>query len=87
MQGASAAPDVVEEKYLRLKEKEEYFCCLGLRERHNALFDVDGLLKSRKFAMMFAPECRPKSMKKQDGGQRWPMISNSRSSARRPMAS
>jgi hypothetical protein len=26
-----AAHDVVEEKRLRLKEKEEYFCCLGLR--------------------------------------------------------
>jgi hypothetical protein len=67
------AHDVVEEKRLGLKEKEEYFCCLGLRERHNSLSGVDGSLKSRKFAMISAPERRPKSMKKQDGGERWPM--------------
>ena len=53
MQGRTATtPDVVGENRLRLKEKEEYFCCLGLRERHNTVFDVDGLLKSRKFAKM-----------------------------------
>ena len=57
-----AAHDVVEEKRLRLKEKEEYFCCLGLRERHNSLSGVDGLLKSRKFAMMFRLGRRPESM-------------------------
>jgi hypothetical protein len=52
---------VVGEKRLWLKGKEEYFCCLGLRERHNSLFGVDGSAKSRKFAMMFAPERRPKA--------------------------
>jgi hypothetical protein len=57
-----ATHDVVEEKRLRLKEKEEYFCCLGLRERHNSLSGIDGLLESRKFAMMFRPGRRPKGM-------------------------
>jgi hypothetical protein len=54
-----AAPDLVGEKRLPLKEKEEYFCCLGLRGKHNSLSGVDGSLKSRKFAKMFAPERRP----------------------------
>jgi hypothetical protein len=58
-----AAHDVVGEKRLRLKEKEEYFCCLGLRERHNALFGVDGLLKSRKFARMSGPDAGLKSVR------------------------
>ncbi|HVQ73153.1 MAG TPA: hypothetical protein VMT08_37200 [Bradyrhizobium sp.] len=57
-----AAHDVVEEKRLRLKEKEEYFCCLGLRERHNSLSGIDGLLESRKFAMTFRPGRRPEGM-------------------------
>jgi len=57
-----AAHDVVEEKRLRLKEKEEYFCCLGLREKHNSLSGIDGLLESRKFAMMFRPGRRPEGM-------------------------
>ena len=61
------APDVVEEKLLRLKEKEEYFCCLGLRQRHDSLSGVDGALKSRKFVMMFAPDRRLKSMKNRTG--------------------
>jgi hypothetical protein len=69
-----AAHDVVEEKRLRLKEKEEYFCCLGLRERHNTLFGVDGLLKSRKFVKMFRPGRRPEKRAGRTGGQRWPMI-------------
>jgi hypothetical protein len=58
-----AAHDVVEEKRLRLKEKEEYFCCLGLRQRHNTLFGVDGLLKSRKFARMSGPDAGLKSVR------------------------
>ena len=41
--------------------EEEYFCCLGLRGRHNSLSGVDGLLKSRKFAMMFRPGRRPEA--------------------------
>ena len=49
--GRAAALDVVEEKRLLLKLKGEYFCCLGLRGRHNSLAGVDGLLKSRKFAI------------------------------------
>jgi len=57
-----AAPDLVEEKRLRLKEKEEYFCCLGLRERHNTLSGIDGLHESRKFAMIFRPGRRPDGM-------------------------
>jgi hypothetical protein len=57
-----AAHDVVEENRLPLKEKEEYFCCLGLRERHNSLSGIDGLLESRKFAMMFRPGRRPECM-------------------------
>jgi glyoxylase-like metal-dependent hydrolase (beta-lactamase superfamily II) len=61
------AHDLVEEKRLRLKEKEEYFCCLGLRQKHNSLSGVDGSPKSRKFAIMFAPERRPKSMKSRTG--------------------
>jgi hypothetical protein len=64
-----AAHDVVEEKHLWLKEKEEYFCCLGLRERHNSLFGVDGLLKSRKFAMMFTPGHRLEGKAGWDGGR------------------
>jgi hypothetical protein len=48
-----AAHDVVEEKRLRLKEKEEYFCCLGLRERHNSLPGIEGPGESRKFVMEF----------------------------------
>jgi hypothetical protein len=47
------AGDVVEEKRLWLKEKEEYFCCLGLRERHNSLSGIDGPVESRKFVMEF----------------------------------
>jgi hypothetical protein len=62
-----AALDLVGEKRLRLKEKEEYFCCLGLRQRHDSLSGVDGALKSRKFVMMFAPDRRPKSMKNRTG--------------------
>jgi hypothetical protein len=57
-----AAHDVVGENQLRLKEKEEYFCCLGLRERHNSLSGIDGLLESRKFAMMFRLGRRPEGM-------------------------
>jgi hypothetical protein len=48
-----AAPDLVEKKRLRLKQKEEYFCCLGLRERHNSLSGIDGPVESRKFVMEF----------------------------------
>ena len=63
MQGRTATtPDVVRENRLRLKEKEEYFCCLGLREKHNSLSGIDGLLESRKFAMMFRPGRRPEGM-------------------------
>ena len=52
MQGRTATtPDVVGENHLRLKEKEEYFCCLGLRERHNSLTSIDGPVESRKFLM------------------------------------
>jgi hypothetical protein len=52
MQGRTATtPDVVGENRLRLKEKEEYFCCLGLRERHNSLISIDGPVESRKFVM------------------------------------
>ena len=47
----AAALDVVEEKRLLLKLKGEYFCCVGLRGRHNSLTGVDGLFKSRKFAI------------------------------------
>jgi hypothetical protein len=54
MQGRTATtPDVVGENRLRLKEKEEYFCCLGLRERHNSLSNIDGPVESRKFVMEF----------------------------------
>ena len=59
---------------LRLKAKEEYFCCLGLRERHNSLSGIDGPIKSRKLAMMFRPGRRPESMRLDGGGRRWPMI-------------
>jgi len=65
-----AALDVVGEKRLRLKEKEEYFCCLGLRERHNTLSGIDGLLESSKFARMFRLGRRPEKHAGQDGGQR-----------------
>lgn len=52
MQGRTATtPDVVGENRLWLKEKEEYFCCLGLRERHNSLISIDGPVESRKFVM------------------------------------
>jgi len=54
MQGEHrTAADVVEEKRLRLKEKEEYFCCLGLRERHNSLSSIAGPVESRKFVIEF----------------------------------
>ena len=71
MQGRAGGADVVEEKRLPLKAKEEYFCCLGLRGRHNSLFGVDGLLKSRKFADVQAGR-RPE--KHAAGGGQWPMI-------------
>jgi hypothetical protein len=46
-----AMADLVEEKRLSLKPKRKYFCCPGLRGKHNSLVGVDGLLESRKLAM------------------------------------
>ena len=71
MQGRTATtPDVVGENRLRLKEKEEYFCCLGLRERHNSLSSIAGPIESRKFVMEFRRVRRPEKHVGRDGGQR-----------------
>jgi hypothetical protein len=45
-----AMADLVEEKRLSLKPKGKYFCCPGLRGKHNSLVGVDGLLESRKLS-------------------------------------
>jgi glyoxylase-like metal-dependent hydrolase (beta-lactamase superfamily II) len=61
-------PDVVGEKRLRLKEKEEYFCCVGLRERHNSLCSIDGPVESRKFVTEVGGHSDRKAYGGQDGG-------------------